>query len=329
MKSETGGSTWTELDATRSLGRTLAFGSIYQGTSWEQGIARVPAVFRSTDEGVSWDRFALSAAYGYVSTIVVHPTNPSLLYAGGYHEDGSNTLLFLSTNRGEIWQDIHGSIPKGTEVFQLCLDPFDPRNMFAATSSGIYFSTNSGTHWQASDFGNLTQCILADPTKRNRVFAGTYFHGILVSLDGGRTFSAMNEGMNSKSVLCLDMDAPHQIVYAGTDGGGVYRVDLKTAVESPAVKPVFFSLGQNYPNPFNSFTEIHYSLSSEQRVILWVCDIRGKRARLLADEIQGPGPRALPWDGKDDTGRELPSGIYIAMLVAGAEKSSVKMILQK
>ncbi len=71
-----------------------------------------------------------------------------------------------------------------------------------------------------------------------------------------------------------------------------------------------FSLSQNYPNPFNPTTFIQFSLPHESYVSLDIFDIRGVRVRRLVGATQAPGEYMTIWDGTDDSGLAVNSGIY-------------------
>ena len=93
--------------------------------------------------------------------------------------------------------------------------------------------------------------------------------------------------------------------------------------------PLDFSLSQNHPNPFNSNTNITYSLSSPGRIKLTIYDLLGKRVKTLADESQTPGNKSFDWDGTDDRGNTVASGIYFYRLEAGPLSETKKMLLLK
>ncbi len=97
--------------------------------------------------------------------------------------------------------------------------------------------------------------------------------------------------------------------------------------------PDHFSLGQNYPNPFNSTTVIRYSLPVDRQkrwaVSLRIYNILGQVVRTLVDEPQTPGYYSVRWDGRDNAGRELASGIYIYRIRAGDFVQTRRMILLK
>jgi hypothetical protein len=85
----------------------------------------------------------------------------------------------------------------------------------------------------------------------------------------------------------------------------------------------------NYPNPFNPRTEIIYSLPSDAEVTLTVYNILGREVIRLVEGVKTAGEHRIEWDGRDDTGREVASGIYLYRLQADAASTTKKMILLK
>jgi hypothetical protein len=93
-----------------------------------------------------------------------------------------------------------------------------------------------------------------------------------------------------------------------------------------------FELSQNYPNPFNPVTSIHYSVGNKSRTThtsLKIYNILGQKVRTLVDGPQKAGSFEVIWDGKDDKGNDLSSGIYFYTLVAGDYRSTKKMTFLK
>jgi hypothetical protein len=93
--------------------------------------------------------------------------------------------------------------------------------------------------------------------------------------------------------------------------------------------PESFVLGQNYPNPFNMQTEIYYELSNSSYVELDIYNILGQRIRQLVSEHKDAGVYQVSWDGRDETGREVASGIYLYRLSAGSFIETKKMNILK
>ena len=95
--------------------------------------------------------------------------------------------------------------------------------------------------------------------------------------------------------------------------------------------PKAFSLSQNIPNPFNPSTTISYTVTEgvAVKVALKVYNIRGSLVRTLVDEMREPGKYTMFWDGTDDYGRQLSSGVYLYRMQAGDFTQTRKMVLLK
>lgn len=86
---------------------------------------------------------------------------------------------------------------------------------------------------------------------------------------------------------------------------------------------------QSQPNPFNPKTTLHFTLERDQDVVLRIVDVRGRVVRTLDPGRLPAGAHAIEWDGRDDGGRDLSSGVYLARLQAGSSTSVEKMTLVK
>lgn len=91
--------------------------------------------------------------------------------------------------------------------------------------------------------------------------------------------------------------------------------------------PLTFALKQNYPNPFNPTTRIGFELPRAGQVTMVIFNILGQRVRELANRAYAAGKHEITWDGKDDWGTEVSSGIYFYRLRSGSTTLSRKMLL--
>jgi hypothetical protein len=124
--------------------------------------------------------------------------------------------------------------------------------------------------------------------------------------------------------------APTGYIYASDMQNGFYVFSFTPPVVTgvPEVAPTF-SLAQNYPNPFNPTTSIRYELSMATNVRLLVFNTSGQQVRTLVNDWRGAGPHLTQWDGRDDSGKRVASGVYFYRLQAADRVETRRMILLK
>ena len=132
---------------------------------------------------------------------------------------------------------------------------------------------------------------------------------------------------------------PHRYAYADADllaGRYYYRLrqidvngqfDYSQTIEVDVAAPEDFSLAQNYPNPFNPSTVINYQLSEVSDVELTIYNQLGQGVRTLINRRQPAGVYQAQWDGLDNTGKRIVSGVYLYRLKAGSFIQTGKMVL--
>lgn len=86
--------------------------------------------------------------------------------------------------------------------------------------------------------------------------------------------------------------------------------------------PSFFELKQNYPNPFNPSTTIRFQLRNAAQVSLIIYNLLGEKVRTLLDRRFEAGSHQIVWDGQDDFGKRVTSGVYFLQMVANKRNST-------
>ncbi|MDZ7721832.1 MAG: T9SS type A sorting domain-containing protein [candidate division KSB1 bacterium] len=128
-------------------------------------------------------------------------------------------------------------------------------------------------------------------------------------------------------------DAGTQSATAADDGGPLGDLNNSltggSSVDSKQTLPTEFDLSQNYPNPFNPSTQIEFAVSKTSDVQLIVFNMLGQQVRTLVNESRKAGHYKLLWNGRDDLGRLVPSGVYFYKLKAGDLTAVRKMIMMK
>lgn len=201
-------------------------------------------VAASQDGGHTW---ALSSDADMVSLpvidLAVNPTKPERVYAGA--ESG----LYKTNDGGVSWDRvIITGQPAEARVRAVATSPFDGDRILAAVDGafpvpgaipGIYLSTDGGVSWQAGYAGlepnSSIHHILFNPVDPLSVFASDYLSGFYRSSDGGQTWVVLNSGMHTRSAGPLSISADGLHLYLGTNGNGVYRLDLNGEPPEPAL----------------------------------------------------------------------------------------------
>jgi hypothetical protein len=106
--------------------------------------------------------------------------------------------------------------------------------------------------------------------------------------------------------------------------------EIVTDINSPVASyPEEFFLHQNYPNPFNPSTTISFFLPKSEYVHILIYDQLGRLVRKLIDEYKGMGDHSVVWDGRNDAGIPVTSGVYFYRIQSGDFTRVKKMILMK
>jgi hypothetical protein len=109
--------------------------------------------------------------------------------------------------------------------------------------------------------------------------------------------------------------------------GGMPKISDDGFKERNAVLSTHFELLPNYPNPFNPETEIRFGLPEDLRAQLVINDLLGREIRKLINGDLKAGWHSVVWDGKDNSGHDVPSGVYVYRLVAGNFQERKKLAL--
>ncbi len=199
------------------------------------------------------------------------------------------------------------------------LPPGDYRLHLVLTESDIFFDGSNGIQWH--------QYVMRDMLPD--------FEGSLVSFSGdlpqsaqsmlNTTIDALYEQGNCRLTYFLQDNDSKEVFQAGS-------VNLLDLVEPVDVVDAAnnIRIGQNYPNPFNPSTTIPIELAESASIRLKVVDLTGRLVRTLHQGTLPAGERNFLWDGLDEKGLPVSSGVYMARLdVEGHQSLRTKLILLK
>jgi hypothetical protein len=299
-KSTTGGTSWSStnsgspLDGNPVLAMALSHQTsdvVYAATA--QYYER-PGVFRTTDGGETWDTITGELPDRYPGDLAVDPIDDATVYIvfSGF----GTSHVFRSTDYGSHWEDIDRDLPD-VPTSAIAIDPLHPDHLYIGNDIGVYVSTDGGTSWFAMRHGLPEAVIVMDlsisPLNRKLRIAthgnGAFEHFLIGDPTG---------------------------IEKGERGATDSRLHHRSSI-----------LRQNHPNPFNPVTTIEYILPEAGKVFLGIYNVKGEKIRTLVDNYQNGGARAVRWDGTDDRGDHVPSGMYFYRVKTGDRSLIRKMML--
>jgi len=152
-----------------------------------------------------------------------------------------------------------------------------------------------------------------------------------VSSFDGTTWTTFttDDGLVGNYIRAIAVDADN-VKWFGVYGVGVSRFgEIPVSVENPQNIPAVIDIRENFPNPFNPSTTLQYAIpeGTSFHVKLNVYDVRGALVRTLVNQIINPGIHSVLWDGTDQTGNKVSSGVYLYRIQAGRFSKTNKMLL--
>lgn len=108
----------------------------------------------------------------------------------------------------------------------------------------------------------------------------------------------------------------------------IYSTGVTTAGNDKILNPQF-KLNQNFPNPFNPTTIINFSLEKESAVSIDIYNVTGEKVKTLINGIEKAGSHSIEWNGTDNFGNKLPTGVYFYRLNAKDFSETKKLIILK
>ncbi|MBN2000582.1 T9SS type A sorting domain-containing protein [candidate division KSB1 bacterium] len=148
----------------------------------------------------------------------------------------------------------------------------------------------------------------------------------------------LGSATKGSSYSYIDKPAPAAVYFykledVGQDGViqffGPVSVDVTTPVATTDALPKNYHLSQNFPNPFNPSTRIDFAVPNEKFVTIKVYNVHGRLVRTLISETLSAGTHSVVWDRTDDSGAQVPSGLYVYQMKAGSFSQSCKLIVLK
>ncbi len=205
------------------------------------------------------------------------------------------------------FQVIH-SVPAGAVITSVAISPED-RAYLATSGFGVLVYDLAGQVFERDAANPLPGGPGTAFDRQGRAYIADFFS------DSVYVYSPSHQRLNGYLV-----------------GDGPLSIDIYDPAPNAAGQPGDpvignFILRQNYPNPFNPATAISYQLLAISQVDLLIYNLRGQKVRTLVQARQPAGRYEVKWDGRDDGGRPVPSGVYFYRLQAGGQAATRKMQL--
>ena len=190
---------WTSLGPGNIGGRVRAIATVPGQPNTLYAGSVGGGIWKTTNGGAAWNPVASFGATISVSSIVINPLDPAIMYVGTgegfYNYDAIRGAgVYKTTNGGSSWYQLTNASPAASSnwsyVNRLAMHPTNPAIIFAATGGGIYRTTDSGTTWTKQSSTRVLD-IKIDATNPLRIVAGRADGRVERSIDGGATFATI------------------------------------------------------------------------------------------------------------------------------------------
>lgn len=192
----------------------------------------------------------------------------------------------------------------------------------AGSNSTIKFSARSFTDQYGLERFKVAVGTTPNPNTMTVITPGAYVEAPLDWTEFEYSLSAYNGQTIYVGINCISNDAfiffVDNVEITGSSAGG----DNPLPVAKTTLKG-------NYPNPFNPETSISFELANAGKVNLDIYNVKGQKVKTLVNDVMEKGNHTINWNGTDDSGRKVGSGIYFYNMKSGKYSSTRKMILMK
>jgi aminopeptidase N len=244
------------------------------------------------------------------------------------HMVGDETLNLIFQQYFETYRYRNATIPDFQEVAEtvsgMDLDWFFDEWLYDFGYPRIHYSYETT---DSAVYGYATNLTLVQVQNNGPVFTMP----LDVRLAGGGSYLDTTVWMNAadQTITLYSPFVPETVQLDPMNWILMEKSSGPLAVGQQPDLPRQVILYSNYPNPFNPVSTIRFELPHSSQVSLIVYDILGREVAQLVDGYTEPGYHQTRWDGRDHSGREVPSGVYIARLVTPEYTKSIKMLLLK
>ncbi|MBD3169874.1 MAG: T9SS type A sorting domain-containing protein [candidate division Zixibacteria bacterium] len=286
-------------------------------------------IYKTDNGGWFWEPVSNTLG-GTVVTLSQSPVNPDLVWVGI-----NSGRVWKGYPWDEQWELVNDGLPN-RYCTRVVADLFD-EDVAYATYSGY----NNSTVFRTSDGGESWHDITGDlplipvndldvdPYDPNHLFVATDVT-VMHTIDLGEHWEPYGSGLPHVFINDILIDS-YGNLRAGTHGRGMWSTSILTSVpeERTADLPYDFRIDAPYPNPFNPGAKIGFALKHSGTVKIEVINIMGQKVRTLVDKSQNAGFHTVIWDGRDNSGSGVSSGIYLFRMEFDGKSKVVKGTMVK
>lgn len=295
---------------------------VIYGVGWYAG----PAHFvKTTDGGKTWTSRAMAEYVGSLVDVYFWDEQRGIA-VGGSNATGSNShaVVLLTEDGGETWTVQHTSSESIEWSWKITF-PTPTTGYVSVEGNGfpakVLKTTDAGVTWTE----------LAIPNSQDLQGLGFITENIGWASGRGTT-SLTTDGGETWVQISLDGDINRFEFFGDTLGYAmghqIYRYTPPAATGTEDGDPRSdFAVTSSFPNPFASATTIRYQTDTAADVELAVYDVLGRRVATLARGLRPAGAHEATWDGRDQDGRVLASGVYLVRLTAGDRAATRRVTL--
>ena len=234
--------------------------------------------------------------------------------------NASSSEIYKTSDGGQNW----------TEIYR----PLFAKRVYAVSADTLWSSGprvarsfDGGYSWNGQEGNPDPPVHYLYPVDESRAYSVSYnprFFGYTV--DGGTTFKNLRE----LEFHCWGITGVgnEHVWFIGSDGKILKFTGESTGINTKENSlPSSLILEQNSPNPFNSSTSITFSVTRSENITINIYNVEGKKIFTLVSRFHGPGTYTYSWNGKDEKGYEVASGVYFYEVKTDTNLMRKKMLL--
>ena len=293
---------------------------------------------------LNWSQLTNQPADDFISALGTNAESRHNLYFGTATGSLYRVEDALHAPPGTIPVALHGNadFPAQSYVSGIAVHPEDDQKVLVTLGNymikSLWYTTDGGASWTdvegnlAGDDGPSARCAAILPRGGSDLWLiGTTTGLYSTSPKDNEPVIWTREAPDSIGNVVVDALAVRlsdRKVVAGTHGRGIHSVIVPQSSDAPPMPEPLY-LAQNTPNPFNPSTRIDFHLTEAGPVRIEIFDAAGRSIKVLVNDRRGEGDHQVVWDGTDQGGRRMASGVYLYRMLTQRHREQRSMTLVK